>query len=247
VKVLFLLTARGGSKGVPRKNLKQIGGLSLIGYKVRAARKSRFCDWLIVSTEDEEIRREALSHGAESPFVRPAELASDTATSADVVYHAMNWIESSTDRKFDAVMLLEPTAPFTRPSDYDAAVELMEARNANLVVGMREVEVASRFVGPLEADSKISSIVTNVVASSNLRRQDQRPEYTMNAALYLFRWNYFMNHRRIYADPSSSYGYPMPDEYSIEIDSPIDLAWAEFLVEKGHLDMTPWRSGGIGK
>lgn len=247
MKVLFLLTARGGSKGVPRKNLKRIGGLSLIGYKVRAAAKSRFCDWLIVSTEDEEIRREALLHGAEAPFVRPVELASDTATSADVVYHAMNWIETNTDRKFDAVMLLEPTAPFTRPSDYDGAVELMETRNANLVVGMREVEVPSRFVGALETDSKISSIVSNVVASTSLRRQDQRQEYTMNAALYLFRWNYFMDHRQIYADPSTSYGYPMPDEYSIEIDRPIDLAWAEFLVEKGQLDMRPWRSDGSDK
>jgi CMP-N,N'-diacetyllegionaminic acid synthase len=153
VKVLFLLTARGGSKGVPRKNLRKIGGLSLVGYKIRGARKSRYCDWLIVSTEDDEIRAEALSHGADAPFRRPPELASDTATSADVVYHAMRWIEENTERRFDSVMLLEPTAPFTRPSDYDAAVELMEAKNADLVVGLRETEEGHQSAKPTSAGS----------------------------------------------------------------------------------------------
>jgi CMP-N-acetylneuraminic acid synthetase len=244
VKVLFLLTARGGSKGVPRKNLRKIGGLSLIGYKIRGARKSRYCDWLIVSTEDEEIREEAVSHGATVPFVRPLELASDTATSADVVYHAMRWIEDNSDRRFDAVMLLEPTAPFTRPSDYDGAIQLMEARGANLVVGLRETEVASTFVGPMESGSSIRSIVEKVIKARNLRRQDQPPEYTMNAALYLFRWDYFMKHRQVYADPDTSFGYAMPPEHSIEIDTPLDLAWAEFLVAGGHLEMTTWREQG---
>jgi CMP-N,N'-diacetyllegionaminic acid synthase len=92
VKTLFLLTARGGSKGVPRKNLRTIAGRSLIWYKVTGALQSRNCDLVLVSTDDGEIRDEAVQAGGHVPFLRPAELATDTASSASVVAHAMNWV-----------------------------------------------------------------------------------------------------------------------------------------------------------
>ena len=247
MRTLFLLTARGGSKGIPRKNLKTICGTSLIGYKVVGARQARSCDRLLVSTDDKEIRDEAVRYGAEAPFLRPAELATDEASSTDVVYHAMQWVSTNLDEKFDAVMLLEPTTPFTRPADYDRAVDLMAERNANLVVGLREMEVSSGFVGHIGSNGQIMEIVAKVMALSGMRRQDQAPEYTMNGGLYLFRWEYFMKGRRIYGDPAGSYGIVMPPEYSIEIDSPRDLAWAEFLVERGHVDGTLWNRGAAAK
>ena len=244
MKTLFLLTARGGSKGVPRKNLRTIAGRSLIWYKVTGALQSRHCDMVLISTDDEEIRDHAVQAGAQAPFLRPPELATDTASSASVVAHAMKWVEANIDQRFDAVMLLEPTTPFTRPSDYDAAVDLMTARNASLVVGMREMEIASTFVGPMGPDGSISTIVESVIKAAGHRRQDQRPDYTMNGALYLFRWAHFMKHHQIYADPSGCYGFPMPAEYSIEIDSLRDLAWAEFLVERGYVDSSLWQQAG---
>ncbi len=241
-KVLFLITARAGSKGVPRKNLREIDGMSLLGYKAVAAQRSRYCDRLVVSTESAEIQAEAARHGAEVLFTRPAELASDTASSLDVVLHAIEWFDQHTTDRFDALMLLEPSAPFARPQDFDAAVELFHLRNANLVVGMRATEVNSIFVGPLTDDGRITTIIDQMATIAAMRRQDVAQEYTMNGALYLIGWEFLKRERRIYADRDRSFGYVMPGEHSIEIDSPRDLTWAEFLVERGDIDLTPWRS-----
>jgi len=241
-QVLFLLVGRGGSKGLPGKNLREIGGLSLIGYKARAARKSRYCSRLIVSSDSAQIREEAMRHGAEMLFERPAELATDTASSNDVVLHAMNWIEAHEKRRYDAIMLLEPSSPFARPEHFDQAVELFVARKASLVVGMRETEVASIFVGTLGSDGSIGGIVEKMLKMPAQRRQDQAPEVTMNGALYLVGWEAMRKHRRIYADPEASYGILMDRLHSIEIESAADLAYASYVVEHGMLDASPWRS-----
>jgi CMP-N,N'-diacetyllegionaminic acid synthase len=241
LRTLFLITARGGSKGVPRKNLRELAGISLIGFKAISARRSKYCTRLIVSTDSAEIQENARAYGAETPFTRPAELATDTATSVDVISHAIEWIERNTSERYDAIMLLEPASPFARPGDYDAAVELMVERDADAVVGVRPVEVNSVFVGPLDEQGRITSIVEKMRALHSGRRQDLPPEYTMNAAFYLFRWRYFKEHRNIYFSGERTYGYVMPPEYSVEIDTPADLQRAEFLVEKGYVDLSHWK------
>jgi len=241
-QVLFLLVGRGGSKGLPGKNLREIGGLSLIGYKARAALKSRYCTRLIVSSDSAEIRAEAMRHGAEMLFERPAELATDTASSNDVVLHAMDWIEAHEKRRYDAIMLLEPSSPFARAEHFDEAVELLVARKASLVVGMRETEVASVFVGTLGQDGSIGNIVERMLKTPAQRRQDQPPEVTMNGALYLVSWEAMRRHRKIYADPAASYGIMMDRLHSIEIESAADLAYASYVVDHGMLDAAPWRS-----
>jgi CMP-N,N'-diacetyllegionaminic acid synthase len=240
-QVLFLLVGRGGSKGLPGKNLREIGGLSLIGYKARAAKKSRYCTRLVVSSDSTEIRDEAMAHGAEVLFERPAELATDTASSNDVVLHAMDWIETHERRRYDAIMLLEPSSPFARPEHFDEAVELFVARKAALVVGMRETEVASVFVGKLGSDGSIGGIVEKMLGTPAQRRQDQAPEVTMNGALYLVGWEAMRTHGRVYADPSASYGILMDRLHSIEIESAADLAYASYVIEHGMLDASPWR------
>jgi CMP-N,N'-diacetyllegionaminic acid synthase len=242
MEILFLLVGRGGSKGLPGKNLREIGGLSLIGYKARSALQSRYCSRLIVSSDSAEIRNEAVRHGAEVLFERPAELATDTASSNDVVLHAMDWIEAHEKRRYDAIMLLEPSSPFARPEHYDEAVDLFLKRDAALVVGMRETEVSSMFVGPLGDDGSISGIVERVVTMPALRRQDQAPEVTMNGALYLVGWDAMRKHRKIYADPAASYGVLMDRLHSIEIETAADLAYASYVIEHGMLDVSPWRT-----
>ena len=239
-QVLFLLVGRSGSKGLPGKNLREIGGLSLVGYKALAARKSRYCTRLIVSSDSADIRAEAKRHGAEVLFERPAELATDTASSNDVVLHAMDWIETHEKRRYDAIMLLEPSSPFARPEHFDEAVELFVARKAALVVGMRETEVASIFVGTLGNDGSIGGIVEKMLKSPAQRRQDQPPEVTMNGALYLIGWEAMRKHRKVYADPAASYGILMDRLHSIEIESAADLAYASYVIEHGMLDASPW-------
>ena len=241
-QVLFLLVGRGGSKGLPGKNLREIGGLSLIGYKAVAALQSRYCTRLIVSSDSADIRNEAMRHGAEMLFERPAELATDTASSNDVVLHAMDWIEANERRRYDAIMLLEPSSPFARPEHFDKAIELFVARKASLVVGMRETEVASIFVGTLGRDGSIGSIVEKMLRTPAQRRQDQPPEVTMNGALYLVGWDAMRKHRKIYADPAASYGILMDRLHSIEIESAADLAYASYVIEHGMLDASPWQS-----
>lgn len=240
-EILFLLVGRGGSKGLPGKNLREIAGLSLTGYKAISARQSRYCSRLIVSSDSPEIRTEATRYGAEMLFERPAELATDTASSNDVVLHAMDWIETHEKRRYDAIMLLEPSSPFATPQHFDEAVELFAARQASLVVGMRETEVSSIFVGTLGEDGSIGGIVDKMLTTTAQRRQDQPIEVTMNGALYLVGWDAMRKHRKIYADPTASYGIMMDRMHSIEIESAADLAYASYVIEHGMLDASPWR------
>lgn len=239
--ILFLIVARGGSKGLPGKNLKTIGGLSLVGYKARAARGCRACRRLMISTDSIAIQSEAQRHGVEVPFTRPAELASDTAPSTAVVAHAIDWIETHERRHYDAVMLLEPSSPFATPAHFDAAVALYQERNADLVVGMRRSEPHSMFIGAEPPDGSIADIVAKLEAASGLRRQDRSPEWTMNGALYLFGWEAFKASGKIYGRPEKCFGLLMDRWHSIEIETADDLALAQHAATTGLIDMTPWR------
>jgi len=241
LEILFIITARGGSKGVPRKNLQKIAGLSLIGFKANSAHKSKYCTRLIISTEDAEIQEEAKKLNIEVPFTRPAALASDTASSDSVIAHAVKYVQEEEGRRYDAIMMLEPASPFGRAADYDAAVEKLVEKKASLVVGMRETDVNSIFLGPLGADQKADRIVEKFFDRKDNRRQALEPEFTMNGALYLMDWNAFVRTGRIYSDPATTYGHVMDRNYSIEIDKPIDLALAEFMVEKNFVSMKEWQ------
>ena len=243
MNVLFLITARGGSKGVPGKNLKRIGGLSLVGYKAISARKSRYCTRLVISTDSADIQEEARTHGVEVPFTRPPELATDAAKSGPVIEHALDWVEREGVGHYDAVMLLEPSSPFARARDYDAAVELMTARGASAVVGVTQVHSSSTVIGPLGPRGELTAIVDKMHAAraSTGLRQTLGAEYTMNGALYLFRWDYFRRHKWIYQDRENVFGYVMDRVHSVEIDEPVDLQWAEFLVSRGFIELADWQ------
>ncbi len=240
--VLFLIAARGGSKGAPGKNLRQISGLSLVGYKARAAQKCAACARLIISTDSPEIQGEAERLGVEVPFTRPAALATDTATSESVVAHAISWIEEKEDLIYDAVMLLEPSSPFATSAHLTAAVELYAARGADLVVGMRAIDSSSLFVGTQRGDGSIADIIGKLNSAAGLRRQDQGPEWTMNGALYLIGWETFKASGKIYGAAGKCFGLLMDRWHSIEVETPDDIAFAEFAAEKGHLDRSLWNA-----
>ncbi|MBI3434486.1 MAG: acylneuraminate cytidylyltransferase family protein [Proteobacteria bacterium] len=221
--------------------MREISGLSLVGHKARSARRARHCARLIVSSDSAEIQAEARRFGAEVPFTRPAELATDTASSSAVVLHAMDWIETNEGRAYDAIMLLEPSSPFARADHYDAAVELFAEKRADLVVGVRAVDVASAFVGKLGADGSIREAVEKILRIKALRRQDQELEVTMNGALYLIGWQAMRESRQIYSNPATSYGLLMDRLHSIEIETEADLGYATYVIDQGMLDPRPWR------
>lgn len=241
MNVLALVIARGGSKGVPGKNLKPLGGIPLVAYKIISAQRSRFVQRLILSTDSPDIRQVGMTYGAEAPFLRPAELATDTASSDDVALHAMEWVESQPSRVPDALLLLEPSTPFATGADYDRAVELMERTQAVMVVGMVPHKTNRVFIGEMDEAGRLKAIIEQMQSLRRLDRQALRPNFTMNGAFYLLNWRHFRQARRRYVDPDNSYGIEMDEFHSVEIDQPIDLAWAQFLIDRRFVDPTPWQ------
>lgn len=233
---LFLIVARGGSRGVPGKNLRPIGGLSLVGWKARAAAKAAPGARLVISTDSAEIADEARRHGVDVPFMRPAELATDSATSASVVRHALETL-AARGELFDWVMLLEPSAPFATAAHMREALDMMARLDADLVVGMKETHPHTAFIGEIPADGSIAPIIESMRRRGrHLRRQDLRQEWTMNGALYLFRTDMFLKGDDIYGGPRS-FGLMMDAAHSIEIDNPADLAFAQYVVDKGYVKL----------
>ncbi|MEK7358375.1 MAG: acylneuraminate cytidylyltransferase family protein, partial [Bdellovibrionota bacterium] len=135
-RVLGVIPARGGSKGILRKNVRNLGGKPLIAWTIEATRSSRYLDRVIVSTDDREIAEVSVAHGAEVPFLRPAELASDTATSPQVLAHALGECPG-----FDLAVLLQPTSPLRETADIDVCIELCVRNAATSAVSVKTVDV----------------------------------------------------------------------------------------------------------
>lgn len=239
MKVLFVVAARGGSKGVPRKNIRFLGGIPLIAYKIVSAQKCCYEHRIIVSTDDEEIADIAKGYGADVPFMRPEELSGDTASSIDVVLHAMDWITKNDSEKYNYVCLLEPSSPFASYEDLNASLKLIEEKQADTLLGMKEVEVSSDFIHPLDKQGGLSEFYFSMENMTSIRRQDQRQEYTMNGCMYIARWDYFMNNKQFHS--VNSVPYIMSEEKSIEIDTLLDYEIACMLVEKRIIDIGLWK------
>jgi len=133
MKILGLIPARGGSKGIPRKNIKPLGGKPLIAYSIEAGLKSRYLDKVLVSTDDEEIAQVARQYGADVPFIRPAELARDDTPTLPVIQHALRFLADKGET-YDAVCLLQPSSPFRTPAFIDAAIEKYVRSGADSLV-----------------------------------------------------------------------------------------------------------------
>lgn len=239
MKVLFVVTARGGSKGVPKKNIKLLGGIPLIAYKIIAARKCQYDKRIIVSTDDEEIARISREYGAEVPFLRPPELATDSAASMDVVLHALNWVSQNDKEKYDYVCLLEPSSPFASYKDLDEAIKQIMESGADTLLGVKEAAVSTNFIHSLDDKGGLSNFYYAVKDLPSVRRQDQKKEYTLNGCMYIARWDYLMRNHTFHAE--NSLPYIMQEETSIEIDTRLDFEIASKVIESGFIDCGLWK------
>lgn len=239
MKILYVVTARGGSKGVPRKNIKLLGELPLVAYKIIAARKCHYESRVIVSTDDEEIAGVSRQYGAEVPFMRPAELATDSASSADVVMHAMNWVSENDKENYDYVCMLEPSSPFASYRDFDEAIKLIVESGADTLLGMKKAEINTVFIHSLDEKGGLSEFYHAIKDLPSIRRQDQKKEYTMNGCMYISKWDYFMKNKMFHSE--NSVPYIMPEEASVEIDTPLNYELACKIVEKGLVDLELWK------
>lgn len=222
-KVLALITARGGSKGLPRKNVLCAGGKPLIAWTVEAALGASSVDSVVLSTDDEEITAAAIAAGCNVPFRRPAELASDTASSIDVVFHALDQLSG-----FDYVVLLQPTSPLRTSEDIDSAFALMVESGAPCCVSVSEAEQSPYWMYQLTHERRLKPLLQ--VKENVTRRQELPPAYVLNGAIYIARIDWLTKTRSFLMDETVA--YHMPRERSIDIDTKDDFLAFLSKVEK---------------
>lgn len=223
LKVLALIPARGGSKGIPGKNIKPLAGKPLIAYTVEAARASGVVDRLLLSTDSEEIAALGRSLGIEVPFLRPPELAADDTAMIDVIRHLLAWLAETGDQP-DAIVQLQPTAPLRRPEQIAEAVRLLEAEGCDSVVSVVPLPLhfCPDYVMRIEAGRLVSFLPEGERAS---RRQDVRPAYSRDGTVYAFRRETVERTGSIYGEDCRA--LVIDPALSINLDTPADWAAAE--------------------
>lgn len=218
--VLAVIPARGGSKGVPRKNLADLAGKPLIAWTIEAARGSKFIDRTILSSEDREIIDAARKLGCEVPFVRPADLATDEASGAETVAHAMSVVGDC-----NYVVLLQPTSPLREPEDIDRCIERCVTRNANSCISFAPLTKPLEWLFHIDGEMDPTPVFE---VGSLGRRQDWNTAYHPNGAVYVAKASWFLERRSFYGPGMCA--YLMPPERSLDIDTPYDFRLARQLL-----------------
>ncbi len=223
--MIAIIPARGGSKGLPGKNIRPLNGKPLIAYAIETALNTRQIDRVIVSTDDENIAKVALVYGAEIPFMRPKFLASDTAQAIDNYIYTIDRLEKECNEKIDAFVVLQPTSPLRITEDVEGAINMFLQKKADSVISYSPESHPVKWHKYLSEDGRFENIFDDNIAN----RQDNRPSYYPNGAVYVFRTS-MIRERKYYTD--KSYGYIMPRTRSVDIDFLEDFEYAEFLLSR---------------
>lgn len=221
-RVLGVVAARGGSKGLPHKNVLPLGGKPLIAWSIDAARSSRLLDRTVVSTDDEEIAKIARACGGDVPFLRPAELATDSAPIVDAVLHAVDTLRG----EYEHVVLLQATSPLRTGADIDEALKLFAAQRARTCVAMTPVSKGPWWMFRLDERSRARPLLESEGRAG--RRQELPPVYLPNGAIFIAAIDWLRNARTFY--DADTVAYIMPPERSCDIDTAIDLKLAASLI-----------------
>ncbi len=224
-KVLIVIPARGGSKRLPGKNIRKLNGKPLISYAIRAAIGSKFADRIVVSTDDKKIAEVAKKYGAEVPFFRPAELASDKALPQHALGHAVKFFQENYNFKPDLIVMIQPTSPLVQSSDIDEAVKKMIDKKKNTCVSVSEKPQRPEWMYDL---NKEELFIKN---KPIVQRSQELPKLgVLNGAVYVMKYNSLMK-KGILIDNSSVCLHIMPRERSVDIDELFDFELAEFLMK----------------
>ncbi len=230
LRVVGIITARGGSKGVPRKNLAQLSGRSLLSYTAQSALSAGRLSRVIVSTDDQEIADEAGRCGLDVPFRRPSELAMDNTPTLPVLQHAVRWLEEHDDDAYDAVCLLQPTHPFRRGEDIDRCIELLQDSGADAVVTIARVpdEYNPHWTYFMDSGGRLN-LSTGETAPIP-RRQDLPPAYHREGSVYVTRRDVLINDNSLYGQRLM--GLLVDADERVNIDSPADLEQAKVVLSQ---------------
>lgn len=226
-KILAVITARGGSKGIPKKNIKMLGGKPLIVWTIEAAKNAKYLTDFILSTDDAEIAEVARGFGCPIPFVRPEELASDSAKSIPVVQHALTWMKENQNKEYDYLMILQPTSPFRTSDDIDQAIQKIVDTNSDSVMGMvKLVDFSIPKLKRLE-DSDVIKPWLEEEGKESKSRHELADVYKRNCAIYLTRTDLIMAGDLF---GTISRAFVMPPERSIDTNTSFDFIVAEAVV-----------------
>jgi len=225
MEVLAVIPARGGSKGIPRKNIRSLNGKPLIAYTIEEAKKSKYISRVIVSTEDDEIAKVSNKYGAEI-IKRPLELAKDDTPTIDVVLHILDDLKNKNIEP-DIVVLLQPTSPLRTSQDIDNAIKLFMEHDCDSVVSVCEVKhspywsfkIENGYLKPIFGEKYLKK-----------RRQELPKAYLPNGALFIATPNVLREYKNFYC--KRTIPYIMPTERSIDIDNEVDFLLAELLIKK---------------
>lgn len=227
--VVGVITARGGSKGLPGKNIRSFAGKPLIAWTIEAAQHSESLLKTIVSTDDEEIAKIARDCGAEVPFIRPRELAEDNSAHIDVVLHCLDWIEQQGDSP-DYLMLLQPTSPLRNAQDIRKVVQMVEHRDPEAILAVNETHDHPYLTRTIDENGSIRPLI-EMPEIHYPRRQDLPPAYFINGSIYLNSVASLRKTRSFY--PADALGYVMPSSRSVQIDTLLDFVAAEAIANAG--------------
>lgn len=224
--MLAIIPARGGSKGVPRKNIKDLAGKPLIFYTIQAAKESKYINRIIVSTDDEEIAEVALNFGAEVPFLRPEELATDNAKAIDNYIYTIDRLNKMNGDLIDDFIVLQPTSPLRNSIDIDNAIEIFKKNNADTVISVVKAEHPPTWYKTISSEGILVDYFKST--DNSLNRQEAEETYLPNGAIYIFKFEALRKNYGYYN--SKTYPYVMEQGNSIDIDTIMDFKLAELLI-----------------
>jgi CMP-N,N'-diacetyllegionaminic acid synthase len=227
-KILGLTLARGGSKSIHKKNIKPINGVPLIAYTIIEALLSRFLTRYIVSTDGEDIRDVALAYGAEVPFLRPDDLASDTASSMDAMQHAVAWVEADEGVRYDYVVELMCTNPMKTVSDIDGSIEKLIKTGADSVIAVHRLDDHHPIRIKKIVDDKLQDFC--LPEKLETRRQDLKPDaYIRSGSIYALTRDHLMVDGQRYGSDNSR-PWILDPHKGVNLDSQMDFRMAELLI-----------------
>ncbi|WP_303189043.1 acylneuraminate cytidylyltransferase family protein [Fusobacterium ulcerans] len=222
-KILAIIPARSGSKGLKDKNIKMMNGKPLIAYTIEAAQNSKIFEDIIISTDSEKYAEIAKKYGGSVPYLRDKKLANDNAKSSDVILDILNRVE----KKYDSFIMLQPTSPLRTEKNIIEAYKMYLEKKANSVVSVCEMEHSPLWANILNEERRMDSFLKGIDVNKN--RQELETYYRINGALYIANVEYFKKYQDFYY--KDSYAYIMEKENSIDIDDELDFKIAEYLIK----------------
>lgn len=226
--MLAIIPARGGSKGIPGKNIKLLCGKPLIVYTIEAAMAAKSVDRIILSTDDPKTAKIACKYDVEIPFMRPAYLAQDDSLANDVYIYTIDRLNTSSKSQYEEFIVLQPTSPFRTAIDIDNTIELFHEKRADSLISVSEASHPPLWAKKIDSLGKLKDYFN--INIDNKNRQDLETAYMPNGAIFILKLSLLKSLNSFYSD--NTYAFFMPHERSLDIDSPIDFEFAEFLMRK---------------